>query len=510
MPTTRFNKDDLRFLTARGSKLENVEAQLRHYVHPPSPAQVVRACVRGDGIVVVDPDEAERLSAEWAERAPGLDLAKFVPASGAASRMFRALLAELAAGVETRDQLVERSEAGNADAADCLAVVDGVESLALRDDLERVLGGPAAEAPAAAILDGILSDAGLGYANLPKGLLAFHREDGEVRTPVHEHLFEACAYASGRGGKANLHFTVSPEHRSRFTGLVERIAPSFEKRFGVGLEIAFSEQHPSTDSLAVTPGGEPFRGDDGALLFRPAGHGALIENLAEIDADVVFVKNIDNVLPPSRAAVAMQWKKVLAALAVRIRDEVFAALAALRAERAGAVEQACTLLQARFGQAAPVGSDPRAWAEAALDRPLRVCGMVRNEGEPGGGPFWVLPRDGGSPSVQIVESSEIDLEDPGQRRILSEATHFNPVDLVCSFRSPEGAPYALARFVDDEAVFIADKSHSGRPLRSLELPGLWNGAMASWNSVFVEVPAATFNPVKTLGDLLRPAHRGRA
>ncbi|MFT4569633.1 MAG: hypothetical protein ACI8TX_000012 [Hyphomicrobiaceae bacterium] len=510
VPLINFSTDDLGFLSERGSALATVESHLAHYEHPPVPSRLLRPCTLSDGIVAIDDEEASRLIECWEHAHPDLDIAKFVPASGAASRMFGSLLALLSGGIETCADLAQLKDGGDAKAADCLEVVDRIGDLALRDDLSRSLverGKSLENASAREILETILGEDGLGYAALPKGLLAFHRHGAAVHTPVHEHLFEACTYAMGRGRVSRLQFTVSPEHRSRFEALVAATVPDFQQRFGVRLEVSFSTQHPSSDSLAVTPTGEPFRDDQGHLLFRPAGHGALIENLGDIDADIVFVKNIDNVLPASAANQAMDWKKVLGGLLHEIRTEVFAALEGLHARRGTAVDRALEVVASRFGAVPTHDVDVAAWVTSRLDRPLRVCGMVRNEGEPGGGPFWVTDRLGDGAAVQIVESSQIDLADETQKSIFQGATHFNPVDLVCAFRKPDGSSYELDRFVDSEAVFIAEKTHGGRALRSLELPGLWNGAMAAWNTVFVEVPPVTFNPVKTLSDLLRPAHR---
>lgn len=507
---TLFSQEDLAFLQERGSALADVEAQLAHYDHPPKPASLLRACTAGDGVVALDEGEVAELSALWERSANTLDIAKFVPASGAASRMFGSLLALLSDGVSTVQDLKTRAAGGDARASDCLSLVEQLDDLALRDLLSLELEGRGrslAEATVREILEAILYEEGLGYASKPKGLLAFHRIGGEVRTPVHEHLFEACAYASGQGDRTHLHFTVSPEHRQGFEQLVRQLLPAFEAEFVTHLRVTFSEQHAATDTLAVTPEGEPFRDENGQLLFRPGGHGALIENLGALDADVVFVKNIDNVLPAVRAKEAMRWKKVLAGLLIQVRDESFALLRALEQGRANALEDACTFLARRFGASPPDGADQASWACSRLARPLRVCGMVRNEGEPGGGPFWVENPGLPGGAVQIVESSQVDLDAPDQRAVFEAATHFNPVDLVCAFRRPDGSSYNLDAFVDQQAVFIADKTHGGRPLKSLELPGLWNGAMAEWNSIFVEVPSLTFNPVKTLSDLLRPAHR---
>jgi hypothetical protein len=285
----------------------------------------------------------------------------------------------------------------------------------------------------------------------------------------------------------------------------------YEARFGVHYDVEFSVQKPSTDTIAVDLEGRPFRGRDGKLLFRPAGHGALIENLGDVEAELLFVKNIDNVAVDALLPVTVLWKRALAGVLLELREEVFASRRALEMGGPLAVDAALSLLGDRFGVEAPAGAsaEERArFAIAALDRPLRAAGMVSSDSNPGGGPFWVLDRDGRA-SAQVVETSQVDRDDPAQKAILESARHFNPVDLVCVTRDWKGRPFVVSKVIDHDAVFIAEKSQDGRPLRSLERPGLWNGAMAGWNTVFVEVPAETFQPVKTVNDLLLPAHQGR-
>jgi hypothetical protein len=303
-------------------------------------------------------------------------------------------------------------------------------------------------------------------SRVPKALIPFHAYPEGARTAFEEHLFEAAETIRDAGGLCRVHFTVSPEHRALFEEKLSEARPRVEGATGARFAVSFSEQTPSTDTIAGDPDGGPFRTASGALLFRPGGHGALLANLADVareGGDVVLVKNVDNVVPDARRAPTLLWKRLLSGLLVQI-------------ER----------------------SSPR-------ERPIRVCGVVRNEGEPGGGPFWV---DGpGGPSLQIVESAQVDTKDAGQAAIWKTATHFNPVDLACSLQDRAGKPHDLARFVDENAVFIASRTHDGRPLKALERPGLWNGAMAFWETVFVEVPGETFAPVKTALDLLRPEHR---
>lgn len=517
MSSSPFTPADLAWLGARGITPEVAARQLGLYASPPPPVRLLRPCAPGDGIRRLSADQAGGYSFRYDEQAPSLSVAKFVPASGAASRMFRVLLAALAdRSLQTRRDFEERAASGNADAAAVVAFLAGLRSFAFHGDLARELASRdidievAAVSDVPALLSALLSDNGLAYASLPKGLLAFHRQGGRVRTAFEEHLVEAAAYARGQGDLCRLHFTVSPEHEGRFRALLESVRERYEKHFGVRYEVEFSEQKPSTDTIAVDPDGKPFRDREGNLLLRPAGHGALIENLGDVDADLLFVKNIDNVMVEALLPLTVLWKKALAGLLLELRDEVYTHRRALAAGGSAAVESAVAFLAERFGASAPrgaVASELAAWAEAGLDRPMRACGMVSSDTNPGGGPFWVEDADDRA-SAQVVETSQVDRSDASQKAILESARHFNPVDLVCITKDWKGRRFDLSRFIDHDAVFIAEKSQDGRPLRSLERPGLWNGAMAGWLTVFVEVPADTFHPVKTVNDLLTPAHQG--
>ncbi len=410
-----FTPLDLDDLARRGIPLAEAERQLGLFTHPPAPASLDRACTVGDGILRLDAAEQAAFEREGASALASGRVGKFVPASGAATRMFQALQADPAgdAAREVRDQLGRFAFAP-----------------ALTDEPD----------PGEAILR--------RFASLPKALLPFHRYGDHSHTAFEEHLYEAQALGVDR-----IHFTVSPEHRAGFLAVAERCpAP---------VAVSYSEQKPSTDTLAGRENGQPFRDAGGRLVFRPGGHGALLENLNDLRGDLVLIKNIDNITHSRLWPEQLRWKKILLGVLLRAR---------------------------------------------AADRPTRVCGVVRNTGEPGGGPFWVRGRDGRT-TPQIVESAEVDLTAPAQRAVFESATHFNPVDLACALCDAGGRPFDLRAFRDDEAVFVARKSKDGQPLLALELPGLWNGAMARWHTVFVEVPLETFNPVKTLSDLLRPAHQ---
>ncbi len=461
----------------------------------------------GDGVVRIDAAAGERLVGVFEDRLGGRSLSKFVPASGAASRMFKSLSAYVIDPCAQADREVTTVLQGInrfafarqwAAAAECAGVAWAGED-AGRDLLAVLLG-----------------EQGLGYAALPKALLAFHSYPQGPRTAIEEHLVEAARYARDAADCCRLHFTVSDEHRVAIQERLDASTGDFEHRFGAHYRVDLSEQNPVTDSVAVDDDGEPFRDEQGSLLFRPGGHGALIENVACSGTDVVFIKNIDNVVPEFLAEPTFFWKKVLGGLLLELQAECFELARRLAdgSAEGETLDRAEHFLEARMGVSLSRDHRPaerdafRVRLLEALDRPLRVCGMVRNTGEPGGGPFWV--RDGdGSVRRQIVETSEIDPHDSGQQEILSSSTHFNPVDLVCALRDRNGENYDLPRYVDAEAVFIVEKSYrDGRSLRSVELPGLWNGAMAGWNTVFVEVPIETFHPVKQLSDLLRPAHQG--
>ncbi len=504
---SELSASDVEFLRERGIGEEEVERQLECFRRPQPFARLLRPCTVGDGIVRVDEGEQQRLAEYFDNASRSQRVLKFVPASGAASRMFKSLLAARTRPLSRRD--VDRGAAGREVAEFFARLADFAFYEELASVMSRAglsLEEVARSADVRPVFDYLLDDRGLGYASLPKALLSFHRYGEEVRTAFEEHLVEAVAVTPGE--EAALHFTVSEHHRPAFEQRLNGARERYERRFHVRYDVGFSYQRTSTDTIAVDSDGRPFRNRDGRPLLRPAGHGALLENLGEQDADVVFIKNIDNVVPDHLRRPTVWWKKVLGGFLlelVRRRNEL---VEALDRRLPAAVARAREFLEKDLGIEVErdAGEGP---IRAVLDRPMRVCGMVANTGEPGGGPFWVA--DGrGRASKQIVETSQIDRSDDEQRAILEAATHFNPVDLACAFRDPSGRPYRLQRFVDDDAYLIVEKSHDGRPLRSLERPGLWNGAMADWNTVFVEVPVETFHPVKTVCDLLRPAHQPQA
>ena len=363
-----------------------------------------------------------------------------------------------------------------------------------------------------AIVSNLLEAAGLNYGALPKGLLKFHRYADGVRTPLEEHLVEGALYAAGKSGEANVHFTVSTEHRQLFQQLVDAKVAEYEAKYGIRYHVSFSEQKPSTDTVAADMENKPFR-DKGKLLFRPGGHGALIENLNDLDADVVFIKNIDNVVPDRLKGDTVTYKKLLAGVLVTLQAKAFDYLRLLDGGHYShdQLEEIIRFVQRdlrcrRADLKQLEDADLVIYLRKKLNRPMRVCGMVKNVGEPGGGPFLAYNPDG-TVSLQILESSQIDMKDPEKKAMFEQGTHFNPVDLVCAVRDYKGNKFNLLNYVDKATGFISYKSKGGKELKALELPGLWNGAMSDWNTVFVEVPLSTFNPVKTVNDLLREQHQ---
>lgn len=459
-----------------------LETQLKNFREGFPFLPVTRAASCGDGIRVLDAAGIEQAAARYDRAKESLRVVKFVPASGAATRMFKDLFEFVREGRRT------------AVVGELLA---NRRRFAFWPELRTIIGDDADELRT---VENIVAE-GLRYGETQKGLVSFHRYGDEVRKAVEEHLVEGAQYAAA-GGEVKIHFTVSPEHLTRFEALLAEKIPGYESRFGVKYRISFSVQDPSTDTLAVNPDCTPFRRADGRLLFRPAGHGALIGNLGKIDADIVFVKNIDNVTTDARRGDTVLYKKALAGVLLALQERIFEYLMALEVPGAelepiaAFIEnELCVKLPKDYGTAL---------LRQVLDRPIRVCGMVRNEGEPGGGPFWVAGADG-LETLQIAESNQIA---PEKRELMRLATHFNPVDLVCSFRTSKGGRFDLQEFVDPATGFISRKSDGGRELLAQELPGLWNGAMARWNTVFVEVPITTFSPVKVVTDLLRPEHQG--
>lgn len=476
-----FTEQDLKQIAAHGLTVEAVERQIENFRRGFPSLQVVSAASPADGIVVLTAEQAAEYAAKYEGRDASVTVAKFVPASGAATRMFKELF-----------EFVNEDKRGKG--IDTL--LQNIEKFAFYPELKQVVADFTDEK---AVVSAIIKQ-GLGYGSLPKGLVTFHAYENGARKAVEEHLVEGALYGAA-DGVVRLHFTVSPEHEGAFRALLAERTAKYEALFGVKYDISFSQQKSSTDTIAVNPDNTPFRTDSGELLFRPAGHGALLENLNDIDASIIFVKNIDNVTTDALRADTVLYKKALAGLLLELQAQTFAQLAALKSGDADLAAVA-DFIQSKLCVKLPENYDA-ALLEKLLSRPIRVCGMVRNEGEPGGGPFWVANGDG-TQTLQIAESSQIAAED---MHLMKDATHFNPVDLVCGVYAADGTKYNLLDYTDPATGFISSKSSGGRDLRAQELPGLWNGAMADWNTIFVDVPISTFSPVKVVQDLLRPQHQ---
>ncbi|MBQ7253447.1 MAG: DUF4301 family protein [Bacteroidales bacterium] len=493
-----FSKDDIRQIEARGASLSQIGEQIDRFRKGFPAMKIAGAAVPGRGIRVLSEADAAA-SADYYRNARVNGKCKFVPASGAASRMFKDMFAGLDSLRSGKDLPAEAPGAKLAARIKEFAFytpemfAEPVDSAAYREET----------------LAKLLRDEGLGYGSKPKGVLKFHRYADEVRTAMAEHLVEAADYMRDTDGVCRLVFTISPEHHPVFEAALAEVKDKFEARYGVKYDITFTYQDKATDTIAVDMANVPFRTAEGDLLFRPAGHGALIYNLDKVDAELVSIKNIDNVAHEKLLPVTSLYKQVLMGEALKLRDRIFSYLAALENPN----EELCEEIEAFLDKELCVTMPDAASFEARvaalrakLDRPVRVCGMVRNEGEPGGGPYIVVGKDG-STSLQILESVQIPKDDPAAMAAMAGATHFNPVDLVCLLRDYKGDKFDLLSRVDPDAGFMSSKSYQGRELKALEMPGLWNGAMSDWNTLFVEVPVETFNPVKVVLDLLRPAHQ---
>ena len=465
------SNQDIRQITNHGLTITDIETQIANFVRGFPFADIVRPATTTHGEI----QELNQLSRKkytdiYNEYRKSHTVVKFVPASGAATRMFRDLFEFLESGVQNNT---------------VQTVCRNIKTLALGRELNITPNACDSD-----VIRTIVNE----YGSRPKALVPFHIYTDEIRTPVAEHMFEGAKYATSRGDIVNIHFTVSPEHRAELQKLIDKIIPEYSARYGVKYNITMSVQKSSTDTIAVNPDNTPFRTSDGALLFRPAGHGALIENLDAIDSDIIFIKNIDNVCHQGAMQDTVEYKCALAGILVDIQAQIFEYIRQIKSGTCDTNEIHRFIQKILCMDVAPNADEML----KILNRPVRVCGMVKNIGAPGGGPFIVRHM-----GPQIVESSQIA---PEMRKIMNTATHFNPVDLVCGVRDYMGDKFNLNDFIDENAGFISEKSHVGRPLRAMERPGLWNGAMAHWNTVFVEIPGTTFTPVKTVADLATAAH----
>lgn len=495
-----FTKEDIKRMETRGIRPEAVERQLESFKKGFPFLQLDRPATIGDGIIRLDEREADEWAMYYDSEAPSMTVEKFVPASGAATRMFKDLFSFLEESPDTSLSLLYEKYPSVKE------VVERISDFAFFPRIKQLFPGCnqiTSTRDARKLISLIISEQGLDYGNLPKGLLDFHSYTDGARTSFGEHLAEAALYAKRDSGMAHVHFTVTPEHKPLFRKLLDQIRPLFEKRYKVKYDVSFSEQSPSTDTIAADMNNEPFRDKNGELVFRPAGHGALLHNLNRIESEIVFIKNIDNVVPESINRETIRYKKAIGGILINNVNAINEFLYRLDDEKnpASVIEEIREFYRQNFFFDIPENYSVEE-IRNILDRPVRVCGMVKNQGEPGGGPFWVKQANG-APSLQIVESSQVEKNNA----VFRQSTHFNPVDLVCFIYNYKGEKFQLNDFADPDTGFISIKSKDGRDLKAMELPGLWNGAMANWNTVFVEVPLITFNPVKTINDLLREEHR---
>ncbi len=502
-------QEDRELLAKKGISEEKLAEQLNDFKTGFPYLELDGAAAIDNGIMAIDEEKEKAYSKAWdAYKLADKTIVKFVPASGAASRMFKNMFEFLGAAYNAPETDFEKKFF---DRIHDFAFFDDLNAACLKNqgkDIDTLVE----EGKYKPVVANLLESAGLNYGQLPKGLLKFHKYEEGARTPLEEHLVEGSLYAANKNGDVNVHFTVSPEHRSLFEKLVDEKVSSYAAKFGTEYHVSFSEQKPSTDTVAATMDNEPFR-TDGKLLFRPGGHGALIENLNDLDADIVFVKNIDNVVPDRLKADTVTYKKVIAGVLVTLQKKAFDYLNLLDSGKYthAQIEEIINFLQHDLCCRNPQISlledaELVVYLKNKLNRPMRVAGVVKNVGEAGGGPFRAYNAEG-TISLQILESSQIDTDDPVKKEMFENGSHFNPVDLVCAVKDYKGNKFDLVKYVDKSTGFISYKSKNGKELKALELPGLWNGAMSDWNTVFVEVPLSTFNPVKTVNDLLRPQHQ---
>ncbi len=507
---TSLTPQDHRHLNERGISLQTIEHQLATFQRGIPFTKLKRPCRLDDGILRLSSLDSPAVIRRFERARAAGRVTKFVPASGAGTRMFKFL--------ETARLHGESGGVATAEEHKLEQFLSGLPKFAFYHDLKNILLRQGRQVDRLIdekqyhpVIDALLDS--LNYARLPKGLMTFHRYTDTTRTPIEEHLVEAVDYAKDDKGRARVHFTVSPDHQRAIRQHIEQARLKLDQPAVTWL-IDCSVQPPSTDTIAVDVDNRPFRDSHGNLLFRPAGHGALLSNLHKLHCDVVFIKNIDNVVHDHLKETSSKYKRVLGGLLVGLQDTVFSFLTQLESGTTSSttLERITEWARHTLAMTLPdewstcTNSQKTQWLFKWLNRPLRVCGMVPNVNHPGGGPFWV-EHENGATSLQIVESSQVDPDSPMQQDVFTSSTHFNPTDMVCGIRDYQENPFNLYQFVDPNTGFIATKSYEGRTLKALELPGLWNGSMAKWHSVFVEVPRQTFNPVKTVLDLLSPEHQ---
>lgn len=513
-----FSDKDQQQIQQRGLTPETVNIQINNFINGFPYADLVGPAKVGRAIKSFDSPKIKELIKSFNQKAPGMKLLKFVPASGAASRMFKDFYTYINAAKDSDD---EPSLIALKEHKSVRKFIENIDKFPFYTDLSNVISRQGLSIATlleqhqyATIIEYLLTDKGLGYGSKPKALLKFHQYDDHSRLALEEHLVEGAYYVRNEDNEVHLHFTVSPEHEQQVKTTITRLLPEYEAFFGVKFHISYSTQSPATDVIAVDMNNNPIRQEDGSLLFRPGGHGALIDNLNNLDADLIFIKNIDNVIPDHLRDTTYIYKKILGSYLIELQEQTFNYLNQLSnmPEQVN-LEEVRLFIQDHLGfQFHQEHYDQLRRYEKidalfdTLNRPIRVCGMVKNQGEPGGGPFCVRHEDK-SISLQIVEKAQVDTKKEDQRNYLESSSHFNPVDIVCSIKDFKGEPFDLKDFIDISTGIISHKSFNGKPIKAQERPGLWNGAMADWNTAFVEVPIITFNPVKTINDLLKKEHQ---
>ena len=512
-----FTKNDIQQFRTKGIELSTIEKQIENFKNGFPFIELINPATKENGLKSFNSEEINAHVNFYKDAYKGRDVLKFVPASGAASRMFKHLF-----------EFNKKYKNSDIDFADFSSdkgfnsvynFFDKIQNFAFYDELKKSMQKDEldiekciAEKKFTIVIDYLLNEKGLNYAALPKGLLKFHNYENHSRMSIEEHLVEGANYAKNNNGIVKIHFTLSPEHKEEFVEKIKKVKGKYEEKFDVVYNISYSEQKPSTDTIAVDMDNNVFRENDGQILFRPGGHGALIENLNEINTDIIFIKNIDNIVTDKLSEETYIYKKVAVSYLIKLQDEIFRHLKTLEGGNITNKELDKIIdftknelnINCNFSDYKKPKKIDVLFNK--LNRPIRICGMVKNVGEPGGGPFWVKNSDG-FVSLQIIESSQIDLNNIQQKEIVNNATHFNPVDLVCGVKNYKGKNFNLHDFVDHSTGFISEKFKDGKKLKAQELPGLWNGAMANWITIFVEVPIITFNPVKTINDLLREQHQ---
>ena len=510
-----FTPLDFAQIQEHGILLQNIQNQLDFFKNGIAKTVLVEPATVSNGILKLSENDFQQKADFFDANKSNFKLVKFVPASGAASRMFK-FLSEFLNDFDVENESINAYVNRKKD-NELLIFIVGLEKFPFFKEVDAKLkeifpdfDNLESDYKNFNFIKMLLSSEHFDFANKPKAILPFHKYSTHVATPIEEHLYE-CAYYSSSNGSSNLHFTVSETHQKDFENIINAIKGEIEKETDTKINISFSYQNKKTDAISVDFSNRPFRDASGKLTFRPGGHGALIENLNNLDADIIFIKNIDNVIQ-NHKEINILYKKVLAGILIELQQQIFNYLNDIEKNEEVDLSEIIAFAKKSLNIKFPDGfskytlENKISFVQNILDRPIRICGMVKNEGDTGGGPFWVRDSEG-TVSLQIVETSQIDLANADQARILANATHFNPVDLVCGLRNHRNQKFDLAQFVDHNSGFIVEKNKDGAPLKGYELPGLWNGAMAKWITVFVEVPLTNFNPVKTVNDLLKPAHQ---